>query len=336
MGDETVFWVAASNTFLPHLTNVGDNTFLGGLAVFGTMIYTQGHLTLAPVTVEDNCVVAQATYLGPNTTLRKQAVMGANAVSNYQSVGEKEVWFGNPAQQLPVPMQPRQATPLWLLCTHFAYVVMQITILKSFDMMCFTVFNVVGQIAVEKGWPLQSLFVCWVTSYLFIGVTASVICVVLKWRLLGTIVPDSWDMYSVRAFNRDFVVSLRSWPEAAFWSLFKGTEIYPYWYRWMGAKIGTNVYLDMIGFEEPDLISIEDNVFILDDSGLDTHYVVDGRWTVKNIHVGANTVVELNSVVMPGSSLDKGVKIDPLSCVMPGERLVTGRWRGNPVAPAQD
>merc|ERR1719201_1717012 len=71
---------------------------------------------------------------------------------------------------------------------------------------------------------------------------------------------------------------------------------------------------------------------ILDDSGLDTHYVVNGQWTVKNIQVERNTVIELNSVVMPGSSLDAGVKIEPLSCVMPGERLMTGRWRGNPVA----
>merc|ERR1712031_130775 len=141
MGDESVFWVAASNTFLPHLTSVGDNTFLGGLAVFGTMVYQSGRLTLGKVTVEDNCVVAQAAHLNPNSTLGKQSVIGANAVSNYNDIGSGEVWFGNPAKPLPVPMKPRQATPFWLLCTHFAYVVTQITTLKSFDMLCFTVFN---------------------------------------------------------------------------------------------------------------------------------------------------------------------------------------------------
>merc|ERR1711904_23609 len=134
--------------------------------------------------------------------------------------------------------------------------------------------------------------VSWFCSYASIGIFCSVFCCCLKWLLLGKIVPAQWDMYSIRAFNRDFVVSLRSYPEGIFWSLFKGTAFYPYWYRAMGAKIGSNVYLEMIGFEEPDLITIADNVMILDDSGLDTHYVVDGRWTVKHIHVGANTVVE--------------------------------------------
>jgi non-ribosomal peptide synthetase-like protein len=332
MGNETVFWVAASNTFLPHLTSVGDNTFLGGLAVFGTMVYQKGRLTLAKVNVSSNCVVAQATYLGPNTTLGAQSVMGANAVSNYKDIGENQVWFGNPAAPLPVPMSPRKATPLWLLLAHFAYVVVQISTLKTFDMTCFTVFNLVGSIGVKNNWPLPVLMASWVGSYSFIGVTISLVCCALKWILLGKIVPASWDMYSIRAFNRDFVVSLRSWPEGAFWSLFKGTAILPYWYRSMGAKIGSNVYLDMIGFEEPDLITIADNVMILDDSGLDTHYVVDGQWTVKNIEVGRSTVIELNSSVMPGSVLDAGVKVEPLSCIMPGERLVTGRWRGNPVA----
>jgi acetyltransferase-like isoleucine patch superfamily enzyme/aryl carrier-like protein len=332
MGNESVFWVAASNTFLPHLTSVGDNTFLGALAVFGTIVYHKGRLTLAEVKVENNCVIAQATYINPNTTLGLQSVIGANAVCNYTDVGENQVWFGNPAQKLPVPMQPRKPTPLWLLAAHFGYVVVQISSLKTFDMVCFTIFNGVGAVAVSQGWPWYLLVASWISSYAFIGIFASVVCCSLKWLLLGEIVPASWDMYSIRAFNRDFVVSMRSWPEGAFWSLFKGTSFYPYWYRSMGAKIGKNVYLDMIGFEEPDLITIADNVMILDDSGLDTHYVVDGKWTVKNIQVERNTVIELNSVIMPGSSLDAGVKIEPLSCVMPGERLMTGRWRGNPVS----
>merc|ERR1719482_2166838 len=96
MGDESVFWVAASNTFLPHLTSVGKNTFLGAMAVFGTMVYHKGRLTLAKVNVEDNCVIAQAAYINPGTTLGLQSVIGANAVSNYTDIGEHQVWFGNP------------------------------------------------------------------------------------------------------------------------------------------------------------------------------------------------------------------------------------------------
>merc|ERR1712032_889433 len=104
-----------------------------------------------------NCVIAQVAYLNPNTALGDQSVIGANAVSNYNDIPPNSVWFGNPAQPLPVPMQPRKATPFWLLCTHFLYVIIQITTLKSFDMLCFTVFNLVGSIAVKNGLALKYL-----------------------------------------------------------------------------------------------------------------------------------------------------------------------------------
>merc|ERR1711937_512518 len=90
----------------------------------------------------------------------------------------------------------------------------------------------------------------------------------------------------------------------------------------------------MIGFEESDLSDVGDNVVILDDSGLDTHYVDGGRWTVNHIKVERNVVIELGSVVMPGGSVGAGAFIAPLACVMPGETVDTGHWVGNPITPS--
>jgi len=148
--------------------------------------------------------------------------------------------------------------------------------------------------------------------------------------------PGAHDMYSVWAFNRDLVVALRKWPEVALWSVLKGTPQILWWFRALGTKLGRNVYLEMIGFEESDLSDVGDNVMILDDSGLDTHYVDGGRWTVNHIKVERNVVIELGSVVMPGGSVGAGAFIAPLACVMPGETVDTGHWVGNPISPMGD
>jgi len=333
VGHETVFWVAQSNTFLPHLTEIGNNTFLGGLALFGTMVYHRGRVYFSKVCVKDDCVVAQAAYLAPNSEVGPQSVLGANSVANYSQIREKEVWFGNPAQPIPVPMTPRERTPLWLLCLHFVYVVINISLTKSFDMFTLTYLNWLANLSVVNHWPWSVSMWSWCWGYISVGVAVSLVVLAMKWILLGRIQPGVHDMYSVWAFNRDLVVGLRKWPETALWSVLKGTAVIPFWFRALGTKIGRNVYLEMIGFEESDLSEIGDNVCVLDDSGLDTHYVDNGRWSVNRIKVERNVVIEMNTVVMPGSTIREGAFIAPHACVMPGETVDTGHWVGNPVSP---
>lgn len=333
IGRETVYWVAQSATFLPDLTYMGRYGFLGGVAMLGTSVVHNGRVVFNKIHCGDNFVIAQQGYVPPGCRLGDGAVLGAGAYPHGQKeLPEGSVWFGTPAMQLSVPPYSSTHPSFWMLMLHGCFVVLQTTLMKLCDTQvpAYINLNVVRLLHsdISLFWYPFILPSIWLSAVLIVAA----IVIVWKWAVCGTFRPCEHDMYSVWCFKRDLTVSLRRWPESQIVSMLKGTPWVLCWYRWLGAKVGKDVYMETLTMEETDLHDIGDGAVILDGSGLDSHTVEGRTWKIDDIKVGQGAIIETNAIVLKGATLAAGAQVGALSTVMANEEVPAGLWLGAPIA----
>ena len=99
----------------------------------------------------------------------------------------------------------------------------------------------------------------------------------------------------------------------------------------MGAKIGRNTLIDPdVLIYEADLLEIDDDCRIEEESNLLCHKFNDGGLKLDKITIPSSCSLQARSVVFPGSEIDEKVTMLPLTCLNPGEKLSKGHWQGSP------
>ena len=111
----------------------------------------------------------------------------------------------------------------------------------------------------------------------------------------------------------------------------QGTPLLPWFFRALGAKVGRRVYTHTTGLLEWDLVDIGDHATLNDDCVLQTHLFEDRVLKASRVRIGANCSVGALSVVLYGSVIEDGSRLDALSLVMKGETLPGNtNWAGVP------
>jgi hypothetical protein len=83
------------------------------------------------------------------------------------------------------------------------------------------------------------------------------------------------------------------------------TPLAPLFYRLMGAKVGRNVQINSKNCADLSLLELGDNAVIGGHATVIAHSFERGRLILRKVVIGANVVVGLNSVVLPGSELGR-------------------------------
>lgn len=113
IGDYSLFQINSS-------LSVGSNTFVGPFVVIrDTNHYFQGtdiHWRLTPhktepVIIEEDCYIGAGTYIMPDVTIGRGAVIAPKSIIN-RSVGPNEVWAGAPASLVAHRLDPEKRSKL--------------------------------------------------------------------------------------------------------------------------------------------------------------------------------------------------------------------------------
>jgi len=109
-----------------------------------------------------------------------------------------------------------------------------------------------------------------------------------------------------------------------------GTPIIVWFYRLMGAKIGTGVDL-RIPLEEIDLVEIGSHSTISQRANLHTHFFKDGKLVLKKVVIGEGVHIGEDCNIAGGAVIPNRCKLLPLTQISAGQKLKTGAVvQGNP------
>ena len=125
----------------------------------------------------------------------------------------------------------------------------------------------------------------------------------LKWFFLNSLVQ------AVKAFFMDFMLL------TPFSNLF---------YRMMGAKLGMNVQINSKNVADLSLLEIGDNAVIGGNATVICHLFERRGLKLKKVKIGANVVVGLNSVIMPGVEIGDHAII-AAGAIVPKDTIVAAR-----------
>jgi non-ribosomal peptide synthetase-like protein len=100
----------------------------------------------------------------------------------------------------------------------------------------------------------------------------------------------------------------------------------------LGARVGSDVFLENLPLVEADLLTLEDGVTIGRGTRIATYIVENGCMDFLNVHVAAEITFGPRSYSMPGVTFEKQSALGALSVAMKGETVSQGKYmEGSPL-----
>ncbi|GLA54733.1 putative NRPS-like protein biosynthetic cluster [Aspergillus niger] len=166
------------------------------------------------------------------------------------------------------------------------------------------------------------------------GIVSLGIVIVSKWMLLGQRQEGSYpydhSSYCQRwQIQRTIDILIEeSFGETGIRSLLSGTAYLSWFYRAMGAKIGSDCALSANGeprifLTEPDLVTLGDRVTV-DDASLVCHLNTRGEFELHPLRVGDRSVMRTGSRLLSGASMGKDACLLEHTLVLSGDHVEDG------------
>lgn len=250
----------------PDLISIGDNSVLSEYSSIQCHIFDNGLLKIQKVSIGKNCVLGTGSVaLSGSHMCDGSATRPLTLVDPSAEFPANTVWEGSPAVCLPIKSKPIKPA----------------NFLQSFFIAIFQVIGLLVVVIVDSI-PLFTVYV--VNSYLFvtIGVIGAVclipvilvssaiihliIIVIFKWILIGKVKPMKYSPHGSYFVRRWFIERLLMSPATVLLtSHFMMTPIGKWFYRALGAKIGTRTMLPSLFLPpicEANLFTMKDNSFV--------------------------------------------------------------------------
>ncbi|CAJ1933275.1 unnamed protein product [Sphenostylis stenocarpa] len=95
----------------------------------------------------------------------------------------------------------------------------------------------------------------------------------------------------------------------------RGTVFLKFWFKMLGARIGSSVLLDTVDITDPSLVSIGDEVIIAEGALVQSHEVKNGILCLRPIRIGKCSSIGPYAVIQKGSVIEEGAEIQALQKV---------------------
>ncbi|KAJ8645220.1 hypothetical protein MRB53_006968 [Persea americana] len=105
----------------------------------------------------------------------------------------------------------------------------------------------------------------------------------------------------------------------------RGTVFLNYWFKMLGARIGSSVLLDTINITDPPLVSIGDGAVIAEGAMIQGHEVKDGFLSFLPVRIGQKSLVGPYAVIQKGSVLGAEADVRPLQKTEGGKNVFKTR-----------
>ncbi|KAK7262556.1 hypothetical protein RJT34_30130 [Clitoria ternatea] len=102
----------------------------------------------------------------------------------------------------------------------------------------------------------------------------------------------------------------------------RGTVFLKYWFKMLGARIGSSVLLDTVDITDPSLVSIGDEVVIAEGVLVQSHEVKNGILSIHPIRIGKCSSIGPYAVIQKGSVIGEGVEVQALQKVGDGQHVL--------------
>lgn len=157
-------------------------------------------------------------------------------------------------------------------------------------------------------------------------------CILGKWLLVGRWKEESIPLWGARYFRFWVVMTLvRSAPVA----LFKGSPLYSFYLRLLGAKLGHNTVIESRSVPVcTDLIALGDDTILRKDSTLLGYRAEAGYIHTGPIRIGSNCLVGEGSVLDIKTAMGDRSQLGHSSSLQSGQEIpACERWHGSPAVP---
>lgn len=156
------------------------------------------------------------------------------------------------------------------------------------------------------------------------------ISIAVKWLVLGRVKPGKYPLWGGYYLRWWFVNQLLSIVPTG---LMSGTPLLNLYYRLLGAKIGSNVYLSSVDMDAPDLTTIGADSSIGYEAGLSNATVEQGWLKIGRIAIGDRCFVGASAVLSENTVMEDDSSLEDLSLLPPRQRIPQGDiWAGSPAA----
>jgi non-ribosomal peptide synthetase-like protein len=149
-----------------------------------------------------------------------------------------------------------------------------------------------------------------------------------KWLIIGKYKPGSYPLWSSYYWRFWLVRQIHgSVPLAPL----SGSPLLNTYYRWLGAKIGRNVYLGNVEIIAADAIVISPNTSINDGASLVGYEIVNGRLEIGSVQIGHDCFIGGNTMIGLHTQMEDRSRIGDLSYLKNSMTIPTGEeWIGSP------
>ena len=315
---------------VPELTAIGDRTFCADGIYLGGPRLHRGTLTLAPVRLGADSFVGNGAVIPAGVRLPDGILLGVATVGE-AAFPAGSSWFGHPPFALPRRVETRFAAGLthrpsaarrllrvgWELLRFALPGVAALLLALWLPLVTYVVAVAPPLLAVAVLLPLAN------ATLLLVAPAAA--AVALKWLLLGRVQPAAHPLWSGWASRWDFHCVAWNVLAAELAGWLDGTPWLAHLLRAAGARIGRGTLLGG-GFgddlPDPDLVEIGDGAAV--DGLFQAHTFEDRVLKMDHVRIAAGATIGRNAMLLYGSEIGAGARVEANSVVMKEERLLPG------------
>ena len=181
-----------------------------------------------------------------------------------------------------------------------------------------------------SSWPPERLIFLLAAVSLLLMVSAFFVNVAVKWLVLGRAKEGDYPLWGSYHLRFWFVQCIDDLFRAYYSWLFTGTPLLAMYYRAMGIKVGSRVFLHgpVDGF---DLVEIGVGATVNLEANVSAVSVEDNYLKLRRVKIGEGATIGIRSVVQGGVTIGDYAKVEAMSLVASGTNIPSReRWAGSP------
>jgi non-ribosomal peptide synthetase-like protein len=343
IGKDTEISTASSVTH--PLLEIGDGAFVADAVTLGEADVRGQQLILDKTTIDSFSFVGNSALIPQGYHLEGNMLIGVLSTppdKEQMASNKARDWFGSPAIPLPrrqestpfppeLTIHPKRRRKLVRGTVEFIRIV-----LPESAIICFSILFIAYGHDLLVDEPLWKIILYFPFYYLFfMGVPAFLLTVFLKWIFIGKYKSQQKPMWTWKVWRSEAITSTYEALSIPFLlEYMQGTPWLPLLMRLLGVKTGKRVWMNTTDITEFDMVTIGNDAALNSDCGPQTHLFEDRVMKVGPVKIGARSSIGAGTIILYDSEIGDDTKIEALSLVMKGERLVPATdWTGSPVRP---
>jgi non-ribosomal peptide synthetase-like protein len=339
---------------VPDLLDIGNGASIGASVNLENARVERGELILGQISIGVEAVIDSYAVMEGNTKAGDYAHLGGlSALSSGMRIPDTQHWEGSPAQfydtvdiaarrprmQISKAQEAMEAL-YYFLGANLVAVVFFLPVFPSFILIDWIDGHWIIDVDAHL-FPMTAFF-----TYLVLSIPASAVLVfatvlvsaAFRHIVLPRMMPGVWSIHSAVYFGKWLGNQIQESSLAVLHGLY-ATVYAPWWYRLLGAKVGSGTEISTALGVVPDMLTIGQDSFVADGVMLGDERIEGGWMSLRATVIGNRTFLGNGAYIPEGSILPDDVLIGVQSSVPANDRLQAGdTWVGNPpiILPARE